>query len=283
MKQQSTLDKITNGKSLTDSKVVVWFRDRLYPILMLLTGTKVKFKVEVQNTYNPVPQKPIIFVCNHQSFQDTPLLLRVTKRRSYILAGKQNLASIDQLFFDLIGTIWIDRKNKQDMVASKDGILAKLKDGHSVCWFPEGTWNLTPNQLIMPIKWGIIDIACQAEAQLIPVAFDYNRETMICRAKFGEPIVCSDTEDKARSIVNLRDTMATMRLDLMCLNPTLKRSEIKIEELKAGLFDAITEYPPLNYEYEESCIYRPYEDVEVLPKNIEVCMKNAFLFNKRMK
>lgn len=283
MKQNSTLDKIKAGKPLKDSKAVVWLRNRLYPILMFLTGTKVKYKVEVVNTYNPLPDKPIIFVGNHQAFPDTPLLLRVPKRRSYILVGKQNLAFIDMVFFSLIGTIWVDRKSKEDMVASKDGILAKLRDGHSVCWYPEGTWNLTANQLIMPMKWGIIDVAHQADAQIIPVVFDYNRDTMVCRAKFGEPIFGSELEDKAKGIENLRDTLATLRWELMYLNPTLNRSEITPEQLKADMYKAIDEYPPIDWEYEESCIYNPYETVEIFPKDIEPRIENAFLFNKRLK
>lgn len=284
MKQNSTLDKIKKGKPLKDSKVVAQFRDSIiYPIMMFLTRVKVKYKVEVLNTYDPLPDKPIIFCGNHQAFPDGPLLLRIPKRRSYILAGKQNLTFIDAVFFNLMGTIWVDRKSKEDMVASKEGILAKLNDGHSVCWYPEGTWNLTANQLIMPMKWGIIDVARQAGAQIIPLIFDYNRETMVCRAKFGEPIFGADLEDKAKGIEKLRDDMATLRWELMELNPVVDMDKTTPQDLKADVYKALDEYPPLDWEYESSCIYTPHKPVDVLPKTVEPCPKTAFLFKNNLK
>ena len=283
VKQRTTLDKIKAGKSLKDPEVVAWIRDKIcYPFLLYLSKTKIKYKVEVLNGYTPQPKKPIIFCGNHQAFPDTPLLLRIPKRRSYVLVGKQNLAFIDTVFFNLMGTIWVDRKSKEDMVASKEGILAKLNDGHSVCWCPEGTWNLTANQLIMPMKWGIIDVARQAGAQIIPLIFDYNRETMVCRAKFGEPIFGADLEDKAKGIEKLRDDMATLRWELMELNHVVDMDKTTPQDLKADVYKALDEYPPLDWEYESSCIYTPHKPVDVLPKTVEPCPKTAFLFNKRL-
>ena len=114
LKQETTLQKKNKGRPLTDSGIVMKARDFLYPILMFLTGTKVRCKVETVNTYTELPGKPIIFAANHSAFQDTPIMLRVTKRRSYILSGKQNLAFIDWIFFVLNGTIWVDRRDKAE-------------------------------------------------------------------------------------------------------------------------------------------------------------------------
>ena len=280
MKQESTLQKQQKGKLLTDSRFVIWLRNRLYPLLMFLTGTKVRCKVEMINTYAPLPGKPIIFAANHSAFQDTPIMLRVTERRSYILAGKQNLAFIDWVFFALNGTIWVDRKDKTDMVASKDGILAYLQKGQSVLWFPEGTWNLTANQLMMPMKWGITEVARTADAQIIPTALQYDREANICRVKFGSPMAGSALENKAEAIRDLRDTMATLRWEMMCGQPVLHRAEITPEHLQKEMYRVIDEYPPLNWEYESSCIYRPYPQVEVVPSDLTPKPENAFLFKK---
>lgn len=223
MKQETTLQKQNKGKPITDSRLGIWLRDGLYPLLMFLTGTKVRCRVEVVSDCEPILGKPIIFAANHSAFQDTPIMLRVTKRRSYIFSGKQNLAFIDWVFFVLNGTIWVDRKSKEDMAASKDAVLEYLAKGQSILWFPEGTWNLTPSQLMMPMKWGIIDMARQAGAQIIPAALDYDREKNTCRVKFGAPMVGGALENKAEAIRNLRDTMATLRWDLMCNQPIVHR------------------------------------------------------------
>lgn len=280
MTQKSTLDKRTSGKAITDSVRMMWIKDRLYPFMMLLTRTKVKCKVETVNSCNPMPGKPIIFAANHSAFQDTPIMLRVIKRRSYALLGKQNLAFIDRVFFALNGTIWVDRKDKADMAATKDGILAYLRKGQSVLWFPEGTWNLTASQLMMPMKWGIIEVARSAGAQIIPAALDYDREANTCRVKFGDPMSGDSLENKAEAIRDLRDTMATLRWDLMCDQPVLHRADINPEQLQKEMCRVIDDYPPLNWEYESACIYHPYPQVEIVPPGLIPKRENAFLFRE---
>lgn len=280
MKQETTLQKQNKGKPLTDSGFIVKVRDFLYPILMFLTSTKVRCKVEAVNTYTELPGKPIIFAANHSAFQDTPIMLRVTKRRSYALLGTQNLAFIDRVFFALNGTIWVDRRDKTDMAATKDGILAYLRKGQSVLWFPEGTWNLTASQLMMPMKWGIIEVARSAGAQIIPAALDYDREANTCRVKFGAPMAGDVLENKAEAIRDLRDTMATLRWNLMCNQPILHRADITPEQLQKEMYRVIEDYPPLNWEYESSCIYHPYPQVEIVPPGLIPKRENAFLFRK---
>lgn len=280
MKQETTLQKLNKGKTLTDSGFAVKARDLLYPLLMFLTGTKVRCKVEAVNTYTELPGKPIIFAANHSAFQDTPIMLRVTKRRSYALLGTQNLALIDRVFFALNGTIWVDRRDKADMAATKDGIVAYLRKGQSVLWFPEGTWNLTANQLMMPMKWGIIEVARSAGAQIIPAALDYDREANTCRIKFGAPMAGDALENKAVAIRDLRDTMATLRWDLMGSQPVLHRADITPEQLQKEMYRVIDEYQQLNWEYESSCIYHPHSKMEIVPSGLIPRWENAFLFRK---
>lgn len=277
MKQETTLEKQNKQKPLVDSDFLIRLRELIYPLLMLLSGTKVRCRVEVENAYTPIPGKTIIFAANHSAFQDTPIMLKITKRHSYVLVGKQNLAFVDWLFFMLNGTIWIDRKSKGDMAASKDAILACLGKGQSLLWFPEGTWNLTPSQLMMPIKWGIVDIARQADAQIIPVALDYDWVQNICRVKFGRPMAGECLRDKAEAVGRLRDTMATLRWDLMCEQQILSRGEIDPAQLEQEMYRVIDDYPPLNWEYERSCIYHPYPTVEIIPHELIPNRENAFL------
>lgn len=188
MRQETTLDKRNRDKHITDRNLVIRVRDTLYPLLILLTKTKVKCRVILENTYTSLSDRPIIFAANHFTFMDTPIMERVTNRRCYILSGKQSLPFVDWLFFALIGSIWVDRKSGADMKASKDAIIEYLQKGQSVLWFPEGTWNLTDNLLVIPLKWGIVEIAKQAGAQIIPVALRYDRTENICQVKFGQPI-----------------------------------------------------------------------------------------------
>lgn len=260
--------------------------DKLYPVLMILIRIKVKYRMEVVNSYHPIVNKPIIFALNHSEFSDIPIALKACRQRSFILAGKQNLWTIDRLFFILTGVIWVDRKNKTEMAASKERVVTYLKQGQSILWFPEGTWNLTENQLMLPMKWGIIEAARQANAQIIPMALDYDKSKNLCRVKFGIPMAGKDLDNKARGIRDLRDAIATLRWDLICDRPILARAEIDPKTLREETKEVITEYPPFDWEYECSCIYSPTncispgEAFEHLQALIP-CKENAFLFRTR--
>ena len=59
---------------------------------------------------------------------------------------------------------------------AKAKILFYLRHGQSILWFPEGTWNLTDNLLMLPMRWGIIETADKAQAQIVPMAIQYDRK-----------------------------------------------------------------------------------------------------------
>ena len=214
MKQETTLQKQNNGKPLADPLAVMLLKDFLRPVLSLTASFRVPYRVIVEQPCCLLPDKPVVYAVNHFCFADTPIMGRIVPKRSYILAGKQRMGLSDWLYFILNGAIFVDRKDKADMAASKLAMSAYLRKGRSIVMFPEGTWNLTENQLMLPMKWGIIDIAKETGAQIVPVVLEYDRESKRCFARFGEPMIFSAEDSKAEAIAALRDTMATMRWEL---------------------------------------------------------------------
>ena len=257
MHQPSTYDKLAHHRPITPPTFIPRLRQRLYPLLMLLPKAKVKYRLELLNHWNAKPEQPIIFAANHSAFPDTPIALAAIGQHSYALLGKQNLAIEDQIFFWLNGVIWVDRKKREDSAAAKKGVQVYLEQNHAVLWFPEGTWNLTDHLLMLPMKWGIIEVAQQANAQIIPMALDYDREKMICRVRFANPITGETLQDKASAICALRDAIATMRWEMMETKPVLRRSDVNPDQLRREMFRVLEEYPPLDWAYESSCIYQP--------------------------
>lgn len=252
-----------------------------YWLLVQLAKTKNQFRIEVENSYDPIPDKPIIFAANHTNCYDFPITATAVGRHVYVLVGNQRLGFLDRFFFSLNGVIYADRLDKEDTRAVKGGIIGVLRKGHAVCWYPEGTWNMTPNLLMLPMKWGIIDVAGQADAQIIPVALVYDREEMICRVRFGAPMAGDALDDKRQAIDALRDTLASLRWELINRTPVLKGQADRVK-LRDNVFCAVDEYPPLEPEYEKQCVYRPFEKVEIVPSDLIPCRANAFLFNKRL-
>lgn len=283
MTQVTTLDKIKNDKKIIDSKNQIRLKNIINPILLQLSKTAIKYKVIRENDYIQQNDRPIIFAVNHYSAQDTPIICNSIRERGYILAGKQKLSFIDEIFFNLYGSIFVDRKDKEDMVASKKAMEEYLNNNQSIIMFPEGTWNLTDELLMLPMKWGIIEIAQETDAQIIPVNLDYNREKKECRVTFGEAIVPDNYRTKKEQIDELRDIMATMRWNSMEKNSISKRSELDKTLAREELKKVLQEYPLLDAEYENSIIFKPNptpEEVFESIKNIEIRKENAFLFQK---
>lgn len=134
LKQETTSEKLKKSKPLTDSSFAIKARDMLYPLLMCLTKTKVRYQVHVLNACVCLPGKPVIFTANHSAFPDTPIMLRVTGRRSYILGGLQKLPFSDWLFVALNGMVWVDRKSREDMAAAKIALGADEQERDRVSW-----------------------------------------------------------------------------------------------------------------------------------------------------
>lgn len=122
-------------KRLTDSSFAIWLRTKIYPITMLLSTTKVKYKIIIENSYIFAKDKPIIFACNHSAFPDIPIALKAVKRHCYTLIGKQNLAFVDKIFFFLAGAVWVDRKSKENSAYTKKRLIAYLKKANQFCGF----------------------------------------------------------------------------------------------------------------------------------------------------
>lgn len=210
MKQLTTKDKLSIGKPVTDNILIMILKDFLRPALSFLVSSNIPYKVFIEKPCFLLPDRPVIYAVNHFCFADCPIMGRISPKRSYILTGKQRLGFLDWLYFMLNGVIFVDRKNKADMEVSKLGMSEYLNRGRSIVMFPEGTWNLTENQLMMPMKWGIIDVAKKTDAQIVPVALEYQKERKQCVVRFGEPMVFSQEADRGGAIAALRDAMSTM-------------------------------------------------------------------------
>lgn len=284
MNQTTTKEKLSHNKSITDSKAVMLFKDLSRPVLSLIASFRVPYKVIIEQPCRLLPEKPVIYATNHFCFADTPIMGRISTKRSYILLGKQRLGFSDWLYFILNGVIFVDRKDKEDMAASKQAMSAYLNKGRSIVMFPEGTWNLTENQLMLPMKWGIIDIAKETGAQIIPTVLEYAREQKKCFVRFGAPISFSQDDNKVDAISVLRDTLATMRWDFWERNGTFRRKDLDMDAEQKKLFYSVEEYPPIDWDYESSCIYQPYTDPEDAFAHLDKlipCGENAFLFRNR--
>lgn len=266
--QETSLMKEQRSRPFTESSPARHLKDAIHPLLMGVAKSAVTFAIETENDYRVLPGRPVIFVANHYCGQDVVIACNVLHERVQVVAGKQNLLAMDEFFFNANGTIFVDRKDRADCAACKRAMTAHLRNDQSVLIFPEGTSNVSDELLMYPMKWGVIDVAQQTGAQVIPMVLDYDKQAGKCCVRFCESMIF-DGMDKADAIRLLRDTMATVRWEFMERRGVFSREDADIAALRADNRALLLSYKLLDYDYERSVVFHPYPTWEEVMAPVE--------------
>jgi 1-acyl-sn-glycerol-3-phosphate acyltransferase len=145
----------------------------------------IRFRV-VGREYVPA-NRAVVFVSNHQSNVDPPLLYRVLHRRLHLIykAELQKLPILARAF-GIAGFIAIDRRNRERAMAAIERGADAVRRGASFLMFPEGTRSRTGE--LLPFKRGGFAMAIKAQAPLIPVAISGARAAMKKGSKIIRPV-----------------------------------------------------------------------------------------------
>jgi 1-acyl-sn-glycerol-3-phosphate acyltransferase len=132
----------------------------------LLTASAVR----VTARYDPAlePGRSYVFLCNHQSLFDIPLLLTTCPGQVRMMA-KRSLFRIPFFGWGLAagGFIPIDRGDRSTARQSFASALARLKAGTSILLFPEGTRARTDT--LLPFQRGGFLLAMKTGLPIVPV------------------------------------------------------------------------------------------------------------------
>jgi 1-acyl-sn-glycerol-3-phosphate acyltransferase len=113
---------------------------------------------------------PCIFVINHSSYMDVPVLVKSIRQPMRILA-KVELAKIP--IFGILyrnATVMVDRSSAEHRAKSVLTLKSILKRGISVAIFPEGTFNIS-DQPLKEFYQGAFRIALETQTPVKPVIF----------------------------------------------------------------------------------------------------------------
>lgn len=148
--------------ALVESMVQKWARS-----LLRLAGVR----VELSGLEN-IPEGPAVFVPNHQSYFDIPVLLAWLDK-PHPLVSKQEVKKIPLIrtWMELLDCVFIDRDNARQSVAAL-GEAAKnmTQRGRSFIIFPEGT--RSRGDEMGEFKNGGFRAALKAGVPVVPVAID---------------------------------------------------------------------------------------------------------------
>jgi 1-acyl-sn-glycerol-3-phosphate acyltransferase len=114
-------------------------------------------------------RKPYIYIFNHRSFIDAPLMPMVIPQEVRAI-GKKELSKIP-IFGTVVGrlAVWVDRSNAVSRKVSLEKLVNFLNQGSSVVVAPEGTRNNTPETLL-PFQKGAFRLSIETGIPILPMA-----------------------------------------------------------------------------------------------------------------
>ncbi len=142
------------------------------PVLLWAGGAKL-----VVSGLENLDGRPHVFVSNHQSTNDIPVLF-VALPVDFRFAAKKSLKYVPMLgwYMALAKIIFIDRGNHRDAVASLDRGGAQIRSGVNIVMFPEGT--RSDDLRVKPFKKGPFALATKAGVGVVPVTIEGSGKLM---------------------------------------------------------------------------------------------------------
>ncbi|MBZ9688864.1 1-acyl-sn-glycerol-3-phosphate acyltransferase [Clostridium estertheticum] len=117
-----------------------------------------------------IPNEPCVFVGNHQSNLDIPVILSSMDRLTGAVAKKEmEKIPVMSYWMRQIHSVFMDRENPREALKSISEGVENLKNGYSMIIFPEGTRSRSNN--MGEFKKGSMRLAIKAGVPIIPITF----------------------------------------------------------------------------------------------------------------
>ena len=116
------------------------------------------FSFELIDDKRKETNQPIIFAVTHVGKFDIEVTSEAIREHYYLLSGDYEhlQGTIDAPFLSINGVIYFNERVKADRQSASERMITLLQQGGNLMYFPEGTWNLSPNLPMLPCYWGII-------------------------------------------------------------------------------------------------------------------------------
>lgn len=134
-------------------------------------------KVEVKGADNIPRDEAVVFVSNHQSNFDIPILMScIEKPKAFIAKVEMENMPILSRWMSEMGCIFMDRDDVRQSLKSISKGAENVKNGYSMVIFPEGTRSVDGE--IGEFKQGSLKLATKAKAKIVPVTIKGSKDIM---------------------------------------------------------------------------------------------------------
>lgn len=151
----------------------------------ILVGMGFRWTIETEQ--EPLKDKSYMFIANHTSMADIMLML-VSVKNPFVFVGKAELAKIPLFgFFYKRTCILVDRSSEKSRKAVFLRAQNRLKQGVSICIFPEGGVPDDESVVLDDFKDGAFRLAINHQIPIVPMTFADNKERFSYTFFSGSP------------------------------------------------------------------------------------------------
>ncbi len=157
--------KKTNGEAAASE----YFKEVAY-LWSKFTKNIIGIELEVKGIEN-IPKEACVFIGNHSSILDIPILFYTTNRNLGFIAKKEILKTpIIGYWLKNSRCVPIDRESTRAAIESINQAVNNIKQGNPMVIFPEGTRNKEGK--VGKFKRGSLKLATKSKAKIVPVSID---------------------------------------------------------------------------------------------------------------
>ncbi len=133
---------------------------------MKMTGSTISIE-----GYEHMPEGAVVFVGNHESDFDIPLLIGSFEKPLGFVAKKETESiPLISSWMRVIGCVFMDRNSRKGAIHGLKQGIEKVKNGHSLVIFPEGTRNRGGD--VLEFKAGSLRLAKDGLAPIVPIVIE---------------------------------------------------------------------------------------------------------------
>lgn len=134
-------------------------------------------KVRVSGLENVPKDGPVLFISNHQSNFDIPVLLGcINKSKGFLAKIELTKLPVIHSWMKKMDCVFIDRSDKRQSLKAIFKCIEVIKSGQSMVVFPEGT--RSKGSAISQFKKGSLRIAEKVQIPIIPVVINGTYKSM---------------------------------------------------------------------------------------------------------
>lgn len=193
------------ARDYSSLRIVQWG----FKVILKITGVSVTVIGEEN-----IPDEAVLFIGNHRSFFDILLTYSRCKRLTgYIAKKEMEKIPLLSTWMRFVYCLFLNREDPREGLKTILQAIDYIKEGISVCIFPEGTRNKGEELSMLPFRDGAFKIATRTNCAIIPISMNNTSaifENQFPRIKkahvileYGKPIYPNELDKETKKHIGL--------------------------------------------------------------------------------